>query len=429
MLFEDHLPFLVLKTIVTYVATMAMMFSTTNFKVDRKKAVNVAMISGCVVFTVLANYLILILLGWEPFLRLFILTISCPTVLLLYTVSDEPFARLTFSHTTHILVSLYIAVTVTLINTALHGTMLSDILLRIIFYLPVVLFDFYFTRHLWFDFVRMVKKGWGFLALISCAFIILFLTLALYPEHYTKRPTSVLMLYLLGIVIITVYLSIGSYLSMQYGRLQAEQNRALLELQVENIRRENAGIEALAKQTKIIRHDLRHMLSTIASLAESGDTQAILDFIENTDELSRDIPKPQHDCGEAILDATLTGYIASAKEKGIALETSLSIPDTLPVDGAELAVCMANMLEIAIRLCEKLPEEERKLTVRCSHSPRLMLEVGCPVQGEMQFDKKGLPADGSLLGSAHSIAAFCDRNGADCSFKAESGWFQMIVTV
>ena len=76
MLFEDHLPFLVLKTIVTYVATMAMMFSTTNFKVVRKKAVNVAMISGCVVFTVLANYLILILLGWEPFLRLFILTIS-----------------------------------------------------------------------------------------------------------------------------------------------------------------------------------------------------------------------------------------------------------------------------------------------------------------------------------------------------------------
>ena len=97
------------------------------------------------------------------------------------------------------------------------------------------------------------------------------------------------------------------------------------------------------------------------------------------------------------------------------------------MDGAELAVCLANMLDIAIRLCEKLPEEERKLTVRCSHSPGLRLEVGCPVQGETQFDKKGLPADGSLLGSAHSIAAFCDRNGADCSFEAESGWFQIIV--
>lgn len=427
MLFEDNLPFLVLKTIVTYVATMAMMFSTTNFKVVRKKAVNVAMISGCVVFTVLANYLILILLGWEPFLRLFILTISCPTILLLYIVSDEPFARLVFSHVTHILVSLYIAVTVTLINTAMHGTQLSDILLRILFYLPVVLFDFYFTRQLWFDFVRMVKKGWGFLVLISCAFIVLFLTTALYPEHYTRRPTGVLLLYLLAVVITTVYLSIGSYLFTQYGRQQAEQNRALLELQVENIRREHAGIEALEKQTKILRHDLRHMLSTIASLAKNGDTQTILAFIENMDELSRDIPKATHDCGEAILDTTLTGYLASAKEKGIALETSLSIPDALPVDGAELAVCLANMLDITIRLCEKLPEEERKLTVRCSHSPGLRLEVGCPVLNETQFDKKGLPADGSLHGSAHSIAAFCDRNGADCSFEAESGWFQIIV--
>ena len=63
MLFEDNLTFLVLKTIVTYVATMAMMFSTTNLKVVRKKAVSVAMISGYFVFTVLANYLILIFWG------------------------------------------------------------------------------------------------------------------------------------------------------------------------------------------------------------------------------------------------------------------------------------------------------------------------------------------------------------------------------
>lgn len=303
MLFEDNLTFLVLKTIVTYVATMAMMFSTTNLKVVRKKAVSVAMISGYFVFTVLANYLILIFWGWDPFLRLFLLTVSCPTVLLLYIVSDEPFARLVFSHVTHILASLYIAVTVTLLNTALHGTQLSDLLLRILFYLPVILFDFYCMRHIWLDFVRMVKKGWGILALIPCAFIVLFLTTALYPEHYTKRPTGVLLLYLLAVVITTVYLSIGSYLFTQYNRQQAEQNRALLELQVENMRREHAGMEALEKQTKIIRHDLRHMLSTIASLAKSGDTQAILAFIENTDELSRDIPKAPHDCGEAILDA------------------------------------------------------------------------------------------------------------------------------
>ena len=429
MLFEDNLTFLTLKILVTYAGTMAMMFSTTNFKVVRNKAVIIAMISSYAVFTVLSTYLILILLGWEQLLRGFILTISCPTVLLLYTVSDEPFARLTFSHVTHILVSLYIAATVTLINTALHGTELSDILLRIIFYLPVVLFDFYFMRHIWLDFVRMVKKGWGILALIPCAFIILFLTTALYPEHYTRRPTSILLLYLLGVVIITVYLSIGSYLFMQYGRLLTEQNKALLELQVENIRRENAGIEALAKQTKIIRHDLRHMLSTIASLAESGDTQAILDFIENTDGLSCAIQKPPHYCGDPILDATLTGYLASAKEMGIALETSLSIPDTLPVDGAELAVCFANMLESAIHICEKLPERERKLTVRCSHRPRLMFEVACPIQGKMKFDKKGLPTppDGSLINSVRSIVAFCDRNGANCSFKAESGWFQIIV--
>lgn len=430
MLFEDNLVFLLIKVLVTYVGTMAMMFSTTSFKFVRGK-LSATLIFVYAIFIVLSTYFIIVLFGWSQLLKVFIFTISFPTILILFFISDEPFARIAFSHLSHILFSLYIAVSVTLINNALHGTELLDILLRIIFYLPVALFDFFIMRHIWLDFVRMVKKGWGILALIPCAFIFLFLTMALFPEHYTKSPTAIFMLYLLGIVIITVYISIGNYLFMQYRRLLHEHNKELLDLQVENIRKENASIEALDKQTKIIRHDLRHMLSAILFLAESGDNKAIIDYIENNDVLSCDIPTSIHYSNNSILDATLTGYLESAKNQGITVETSISIPDTLPVDGIELAMCFANMMEIAMHSYNNLQKQEMKLTVKCKHSPTLTFEVICPLQGKVKIDKRGVltTQDSSLTNSVQSIVSFCNKNDATYSFKATNNLLQITVSL
>lgn len=170
------------------------------------------------------------------------------------------------------------------------------------------------------------------------------------------------MIYLLGVVIVILYTAIGVFLSMQYHRQEIDQNRKILELQVQNIQREAADMEKLAKQTKIIRHDIRHILSTIASLAESGDMQAILDFTDNAYQMP-DMPEASHYCTDALLDTTLCSYFKSAKDSGILLQASVTIPDILPVDSAGLAICFANALGNAIECCEKLPKEKRKIVL------------------------------------------------------------------
>ncbi|MDO4165831.1 MAG: GHKL domain-containing protein [Eubacteriales bacterium] len=348
----------------------------------------------------------------------------------MHNISNEPFPRLVFTRTTHILVSLYIAATVTLLNTALHGTELSDILLRLLVYLLIILFDFHFVRRIYLDSISMVRKGWGVLSLIPCALIILAVTLAFYPEHYTKRPEGIVMIYLLGAVIVIIYAAIGGYLFMQYHRLAAEQNREILEWQVQNIQRETANIETLAEQTRIIRHDTRHILSTIGFLAENKDMQAILDFIKTTAKIP-DIPEAFHYCNDPVLDATLSSYLKSAKESGISLETSLSIPDKLPVDSAELAICFANALENAIKCCENLPENERKIIVKCIYKPKLMFEIANPYKGKITFDKNNLPksSESSLKIGSRSIMAFCEKHDAFYAFTAENGWFKVTVAL
>ena len=347
MLFEDNIIFLILKVMITCAGTFGMMGSTTKFRYVKEKPIRIMIFASYFIYVIISSYAIIYFFSYQHLLRVFILTISFPAILLLHNMSDEPFPRLVFIRATHILVSIYIAATITLINTALHGTELSDILMRLLAYLLVILFDFHFMRRIYLDFITEIRKGWGILSLIPCALIILAVALAFYPEHYSKRPTSIILIYLLGVVIVILYTAIGVFLSMQYHRQEIDQNRKILELQVQNIQREAADMEKLAKQTKIIRHDTRHILSTIASLAESGDMQAILDFTGIAGQ-KPDMPEAFHYCTDALLDTTLYSYLKSAEESGILLQTSVTVPDILPVDSAGLAICFANALGNAI---------------------------------------------------------------------------------
>ncbi len=430
MLFEDNIPFLILKILITLISTMGLMLSTTNFRLFKRRSMSIVIGAGFVFYVILSSYAIIYFGGYEHFLRVFFVTISLPAIFLLYIISVEPFAKLVFTHATHILVSLYIAASSTLLNTALHGTMLSDILLRLLAYLLMIVFSFCFVRHIYLDFISMITKGWEILSLIPCAFIIFGLTIAFYPEHYTKRPASVVLLYLLCGVIVITYTAICGYLRMQYQQMAAEQNREILELQVQNIRKETMNIEELMEQAKITRHDTRHMLTTIASLAENGNAQAILDYV-NTAASSCDVTVPAHYCRDPILDATLSSYLGQATVMGIALETSLSIPDVLPTDSAELAICFANALMIAIKECEKLPEKERKIVIKCIEKPKFMFEILNPCKGKINFNKNNIPdsSEIDLKISTQSIIAFCRRHDAFYSFMEENGWFKVMVTL
>ena len=430
MLFEDNITFLILKVMITCAGTFCMMGSTTKFRHVKEKPISIVIFVSYVIYVIISSYAIIYFFSYQLLLRVFILTISCPAILLLHNMSDEPFPRLVFIRATHILVSLYIAGTITLINTALHGTELSDILMRLLAYMLIILFDFHFMRRIYLDFITEIKKGWGILSLIPCALIILAVALAFYPEHYSKRPTSVVMIYLLGAVIVILYTAIGVFLSTQYHRQEIAQNRKILELQVQNIQREAADMDKLAKQTKIIRHDTRHILSTIASLAESGDMQAILDFTDIAGQKPV-MPETFHYCTDALIDTTLCFYLKSAEESGIVLQTSVTIPDKLPVDSAGLAICFANALGNAIESCEKLPKEKRKIIFNCIGNPKLMFEIKNPQPDRITFGRNGLPMlpEGGMEAHIRSIVAFCEEYDAFYSFTAENSWFKVVVTL
>ena len=155
------------------------------------------------------------------------------------------------------------------------------------------------------------------------------MTLALYPIHYTQNPAFPPLFYLSGAVIAIIYYAVFQYLRTQYQYQMDEQNREILEMQLQGIKKHIEDTKRNATEVKLIWQDTYKMLSDIAALAKKGNANAILDLVSKSSDLNRP-STPTHYCSDPILNATLTAYLGQARNLGITIEHHLAIPEVLP---------------------------------------------------------------------------------------------------
>lgn len=428
MIFDNNTAYQIYRIIVAIFGTLGMVIATTPMKKDYKR--NLLFLGGYAVYSIVFTFFFMHFFGFLSFLRSGVFTISLPGVIMVYMSSDTSISRHIFKCLSQLLLSLYLLISVTLLNTLFKGTLLSNAILILSAYLAMILLEFFFLRKLFLDITETNSRGWWILALIPISFFIYVMTLALYPVHYTQNPSFIPLFYLSGIVIAIIYYAMFQYLRTQYQYRIDEQNREILEMQIHGIKKHTEDTKRNAKEVKLVWQDTHKMLSGIAALAREGNAEAILKFISEASELSR-MNIPAYYCSDPILNATLTAYIGQAENAGITIEHHLAIPETLPVDSSELSICFANALENAIKACENLPKNERKIIIRCIHKPAFMFEIENPYKGIITFGKNGLPVStriGHGFGT-RSILAFCEKHDAFYSFSAEDGWFKIMITL
>ena len=388
MLFEDNIPYNTLKTLLIVIGTLGMMCTTTRFKYSAKR---VALIFFLYLSYVAASSAsIITFLGYPFYLRVFPFTISVPAIVLVFKLAKDQPAKAVFIYTTQILISSYASATVTLINTAINGTELTDFFMRFMFYALVILLEYRFLRRPFLWFTEVTNSGWLVLALIPCSLLAFSVTLASYPIPYTQNPTNVVYIYLLSAVIAIIYFSIFQYLAMQYRLQMTKQNLELMEVQVNRLKDKLSADAIAAEKFRIDRHDTRHILCTAASLLKNEKPADALDYISQSIRRFQ-AHTPVRYCQDVIINATLSTYFEQAKEAGIVLETRLQFTDTLPIDSGEIAIVIANALENAINACLLLPKEKRRIAVQCICTPKFMLEISNSCKEEVLFSKDGLP--------------------------------------
>lgn len=428
MIFDNNMAYQIYRILLSIFGTLGMIISITPMKKSHKR--NLLILGGYVVYAVVFSCLSLRFLGFVTFLRSAVFTVSLPGVAAIYMAADTSIPRHIFKCLSQLLLSLYLIISMTLLNTLLGGSLLSSAILLFFAYTAMIFLEFFFLRTYFLDMIEIITKGWGILTLIPSSFLLFVMVLVLHPVHYTQNPSFVILFYMTGSVILIIYYAVFQYLRTQYEYQMDEQNREILEVQMQGIKKHAEDTKRNAEEVRRIWQDTHRMLSGIAALAREGNAEAILSFVAESSALNP-LTAPAHYCSDPILNATLTAYLSRAENSGITIDLHLAIPEILPVDSAELSICFANALENAIKACEELPRNERKIILRCIHKPAFMFEIENPYKGRITFGRNGLPIStktGHGLGT-RSIMAFCEKHNAFYDFSAEGGWFRVMITL
>ena len=428
MIFDNNMAYQIYRILLSIFGTLGMIISITPMKKSHKR--NLLILGGYVVYAVVFSCLSLRFLGFVTFLRSAVFTVSLPGVAAIYMAADTSIPRHIFKCLSQLLLSLYLIISMTLLNTLLGGSLLSSAILLFFAYTAMIFLEFFFLRTYFLDMIEIITKGWGILTLIPSSFLLFVMVLVLHPVHYTQNPSFVILFYMTGSVILIIYYAVFQYLRTQYQYQMDEQNREILEVQMQGIKKHAEDTKRNAEEVRRIWQDTHRMLSGIAVLAREGNAEAILSFVAESSALNP-LTAPAHYCSDPILNATLTAYLSRAENSGITIDLHLAIPEILPVDSAELSICFANALENAIKACEELPRNERKIILRCIHKPAFMFEIENPYKGRITFGRNGLPIStktGHGLGT-RSIMAFCEKHNAFYDFSAEGGWFRVMITL
>ena len=355
---------------------------------------------------------------------------SVPTLLFFFALSKHRNAQFVFAFCLSDTVCLWIELTSALIDHAVGGGGVVTFVLRIVS-IPLLEYAVYrWLRKPYLKMSHLVRKGWLLFATLTGTSYLILVLLSVYPTLILERPDDIPLTVVVLILIALAYATIFLVLFEQLHNLEAQERQRVLEAQTVMMSQWVEDILRAESTMQIERHDMRHRLQTVASLAQREDYAALLDYIDSSQEKLA-AAEPKRYCSSPALDAVLVNAAAQAEQLNIYMEIKIGLPKELPVDVFELSIVFANALENAIQAVKKLPEDQRRIIFKSVTHPRFMIEISNSYAGEVTFDQWGVPVTdkpGHGIGT-RSIVAFAEKHNALYRFQTENGWFKLQIAM
>lgn len=355
---------------------------------------------------------------------------SVPSLIFLFAFSRQRNAQFVFLFCLCDTVCMWIELASGLIDYAVGGGGVVTLILRLAAFPLLEYAVWRWLRRPFLEMSHIVRRSWILFAILTGVCYLILVILSVYPTIIFQRPQDIPLAVMVLVLIALAYTTIFLVLFEQLHTLKTQERQQVFEAQAVMMGHRVEDMHRTAEAMRIERHDMRHQLQTIASLAQRGDQAALLDYIGTAQDKLNTLGARTY-CTNPILNAVLVNAAEQAEKLGIALELSVALPDELPVDAQELSIVFANALENAIRAVEKLPPEQRRILCKSVPQPRFMMEISNPYEGEVVLDREGLPISGRPghgIGT-RSIMAFAEKYNAVCLFRVEHGWFKVQIAV
>lgn len=212
------------------------------------------------------------------------------------------------------------------------------------------------------------------------------------------------------IVLISIYLLFyhGTVVILEHAELK--ERSQLLEMQSHQYR----ALQEYMHQTARLRHDFRHSLRLISSLAEKGDISSIRSYLTDYEKNLIE-STPSNYCTNVALNALFGYYHERAVSAGVDMDWHIELPEPLPATELDMASLFGNLMENAIDGCLTMPEGGRYfcLTTEIRHGNSLYIVSTNSFDGKARKGKDGYCSTkhgGKGIGLA-SIAVVAEKYG------------------
>lgn len=287
-------------------------------------------------------------------------------------------------------------------------------------------------REIWLNsFEKEYLKNWWELCLIPVQFYCGFTFLAFFPHTLSEFPVNIpaVMIFLLTMFI--SYVVVLRYTESEEKRTDIYWKNVLFESYTKGLENQYALVEQSEQNLKILRHDMRHYLNMIHSLAEQGECEEIKKVTSHvTDEVEKNTVKKY--CGNVIVNAVLINMMRKAATYEADVRLDLVIPKETPVNDYEFASVTANLMENALFCIKDFSKEKKYIDVKIHCSKEyLLIEMKNEYEYEPVLDSvNGLPK--SKKGGNHGLGmqsalAFADRIGGSLICDCSNGIFSIMI--
>ena len=229
----------------------------------------------------------------------------------------------------------------------------------------------------------------------------------------------------LGFALCIAYLLFLLIYFKQYEeKREAEQRSRILEMQQVQSQKEIEAQKRSAYTVSLIRHDMRHFLSTISAYIDSGECDKAKEYISGI--VSYVDRTAMHKfCKNEIVNMILSSYENVIEENRIDFQQSIHIPEHLPVSDVDLTSILSNALENAIHAVLPLEVEKRHIALYLRMDDNKLL-----ISVKNTFAEKPIMTDGIPHSSkadhgfgTQSIRYVTEKLNGSCQFSVKDDWF------
>lgn len=224
-------------------------------------------------------------------------------------------------------------------------------------------FFYHFLKHGHIqELLRMNRSGLRMIT--GCSFMILVLMVLslqmeslLTLEGVSRRGNVYISIWMLCLMAADVL----SYV-IYFGCLILEKEKSEMKSQLSSYRQQYKWLNERIEKEKKRRHNLRHHLRTMDTLAQNGQMESLQEYIARYLEEVREV-ELQKLSGNPVVDEVMSYYVVQAREKQIDLTCSMKIRENLALNLADMTVLLGNAMENALYGCETCEEKARKIRV------------------------------------------------------------------